>query len=140
MTRHSLTTKLKNHNSNGRILPSGQDDFTQDFVQDFRVVPPFTLESIATRLAAQKAQLHEVADGMLRVYRTLVRMQYLQESWIVEGPHDLTSALPTCARLRLDDSIIYLYSILPYVRVREERGANIPEGVRRLRGGDEDVG
>jgi hypothetical protein len=52
---------------------------------------------------------------MLRVYRTLVRMQYLEESWIVEGPHDLTSALPTCERLQLADSIIYLYSILPYV-------------------------
>ncbi|KAH6688886.1 hypothetical protein F5X68DRAFT_274942 [Plectosphaerella plurivora] len=64
---------------------------------------------------SQKAKLHEVADGLLEVYRTLVRMRYLDASWIYEGPHDLTELLPVCEELALDPSIIYLYSILPYV-------------------------
>lgn len=65
--------------------------------------------------ATQKAQLHEVADGMLKIYRTLERMQYLHPSWIVPGPHSIDALLPLYHSLGLDDSIIYLYSILPYV-------------------------
>ncbi|KAL2755627.1 hypothetical protein ACRALDRAFT_1071137 [Sodiomyces alcalophilus JCM 7366] len=63
----------------------------------------------------QKKQLHEVADGMVKIYRTLARMQYLLESCIQEGPHDMTPFLPVCERLGIDASIIYLFSILPYV-------------------------
>lgn len=63
----------------------------------------------------QKAQLEEVADLMLEIYRTLVRMRYLDASWIHEGPHNIDGLLPLYRSLGLDDSIIYLYGILPYV-------------------------
>ncbi|UNI24015.1 hypothetical protein JDV02_009795 [Purpureocillium takamizusanense] len=64
---------------------------------------------------SQKAQLHEVADGMLKVYQTLVRMRYLDASLIQEGPHDIDHLMPLYRSLGLDPSIVYLYSILPYV-------------------------
>lgn len=65
---------------------------------------------------AKKAQLHEVADLMLEIYRTLVRMRYLDASWICEGPHDIDEVLLAIYRAHdLDDCVIYLYSILPYV-------------------------
>lgn len=63
----------------------------------------------------QKKQLHEVADGMLKIYRTLARMQFIEEFDISQGPHDMSELLPFCKDLNVDDSIIYLYSILPYV-------------------------
>lgn len=63
----------------------------------------------------QKKHLHDVADGMLNIYRTLVRMQFINDFDIVQGPHDMTHILPFCRKLKVDDSIIYLYSILPYV-------------------------
>ena len=68
-----------------------------------------------------KAQLQEVADGMLQVYRTLVRMRYLEPEWIEEGPHALPDDLVAYCRsdaVNLDDAIIHLYSILPYVGPR----------------------
>lgn len=65
---------------------------------------------------AKTAQLHEVADLMLEIYHTLVRMRYLDASWICEGSHDIDDALLAIYRAHgLVDSIIYLYSILPYV-------------------------
>ncbi|KAM0329997.1 hypothetical protein ACHAQA_004166 [Verticillium albo-atrum] len=88
------------------------------------------MEAISAKLKPyQKEQLHEVADGMLKVYRTLVRMQYLEDSWIQEGPHDLAAILPFCERLGLDVSIIYLYSILPYVETTfHPRGLDFFQG------------
>lgn len=65
--------------------------------------------------SSQKKQLHEVADLMLDIYRTLVRMRYLDSSWIIEGPHNIDDLLPMYQSHGLDASIIYLYSILPYV-------------------------
>ncbi|KAH6690703.1 hypothetical protein F5X68DRAFT_203549 [Plectosphaerella plurivora] len=74
------------------------------------------MEAITSSLTpAEKAKLHEVADGLLNVYRTLARMTHLESSWIKEGPHDMTSLLPECKEMGLDASIIYLYSIVPYV-------------------------
>lgn len=64
----------------------------------------------------QKSQLHEVADLMLDIFHTLVRMRYLSKDWIDEGPHDITDLLPTYWSLNLDPAIIYLYSILPYIK------------------------
>jgi hypothetical protein len=77
---------------------------------------------------AQKAKLQEAADGLLAVYRTLVRMQYLEPSWIKEGPHDMTEFLPICKAEGLDASIIYLYSILPYVDDSDCRGLDFFQG------------
>ncbi|KFY41428.1 hypothetical protein V494_03006 [Pseudogymnoascus sp. VKM F-4513 (FW-928)] len=62
-------------------------------------------------------QLHEVADLMLDIYHTLVRMRYLDPSWIIEGPHNVDSLIPMYQSYDLDASIIYLYSILPYIEV-----------------------
>ena len=64
---------------------------------------------------AKKAQLDEVATLILEIYRTLVRMRYLDDEWIQEGPHDIEALIPMYRSYNLDDSIIYLYSILPYV-------------------------
>lgn len=63
---------------------------------------------------AQKSRLDEVASLMLQIYRTLARMKYLDPEWIVEGPHDASDTISTY-RGEIDDSILYLYSILPYV-------------------------
>jgi hypothetical protein len=63
----------------------------------------------------QKAQLHQVADLMFEIYQTLVRMQYLDSSWIHKGPHNIEALLPLYYSLDLDPAVIYLYSILPYV-------------------------
>ncbi|KFZ20687.1 hypothetical protein V502_03070 [Pseudogymnoascus sp. VKM F-4520 (FW-2644)] len=63
----------------------------------------------------QKEQLHEVANLMLDIYRTLVHMRHLDPSWIIEGPHNIDDLLPMYRSYDLDASVIYLYSILPYI-------------------------
>ncbi|SPO03155.1 uncharacterized protein DNG_05837 [Cephalotrichum gorgonifer] len=63
----------------------------------------------------KKGQLHEVADLMLVIYRTLVDIRYLHPSWIHEGPHDVDALIPMYRSHGVGDSVIYLYSILPYV-------------------------
>ncbi|PWY94635.1 hypothetical protein BO94DRAFT_531577 [Aspergillus sclerotioniger CBS 115572] len=63
----------------------------------------------------QKAQLQEVADLMLEIYQTLARMRYLDPRGIQIGPHNITELRPLYEQHGLDPSIIYLYSILPYV-------------------------
>ena len=63
----------------------------------------------------KKAQLDEVATLMLEIYRTLVRTRYLDDAWIQEGPHDIEALIPVYRSYGLDDSIIYLYSVLPYI-------------------------
>lgn len=64
---------------------------------------------------SQKARLQEIADGMLKIYHTLARMSYLDPGYIHPGPHDISSLLPLYQSFKLSPSIIYLYSILPYV-------------------------
>lgn len=59
--------------------------------------------------------LEEVATSVLAIYHTLVSMQYLDREWIQEGPHDITELIPLYRSLGLDDSIIYLYHLLPYI-------------------------
>lgn len=65
--------------------------------------------------AEQKAQLEEVAEGMLHVYQTLAAMRYIREEGIIEGPHNIENLRDTYAKHNLDPAIIYLYSILPYI-------------------------
>lgn len=77
---------------------------------------------------SKKRQLHEVADGLLKVYRTLARMQYLEHAWIQEGPHDISAVLPACQRLGIHPFIIYLYSILPYVDTHGAREVDFFQG------------
>ena len=77
---------------------------------------PFNMDEVAANVRQwQKERLQEVADGMLKIYRTLVRMQFIGEHMIEEGPHNLDKMLPLYKERNVDDSIIYLYSILPYV-------------------------
>ncbi|RAH61462.1 hypothetical protein BO85DRAFT_475540 [Aspergillus piperis CBS 112811] len=64
---------------------------------------------------AQKAQLHEVAHFMLKIYQTLAQMRYLDPKTIQTGPHDISKMRPVYEKHGLDPAIIYLYSILPYV-------------------------
>ncbi|EOO00455.1 hypothetical protein UCRPA7_4048 [Phaeoacremonium minimum UCRPA7] len=65
--------------------------------------------------ASQKARLQRVADLMLDIYKTLAEMRYLDEDGIQIGPHDIEQLLPAYKEHGLDGSIVYLYSILPYV-------------------------
>lgn len=65
---------------------------------------------------------------MLQIYHTLVRMKYLDPSWIQEGPHDITALLPLYNAFGLDASIIYLYSILPYVDTADAEGVDFVLG------------
>jgi hypothetical protein len=75
-----------------------------------------TIETIAQSLTRrQKARLHEVADLMLQIFRTLERMRYLEPEWIQPGPHDLSEHMPLYTSLNLDPATIYLYHLLPYI-------------------------
>ncbi|KAK4107810.1 hypothetical protein N656DRAFT_849171 [Canariomyces notabilis] len=75
-----------------------------------------SISAIAGSLSEHhRARLQEVAEGMLKIYRTLERMQFLHPSWIIPGPHDVDALIPMYRSHGLDDRIIYLYSILPYV-------------------------
>lgn len=64
---------------------------------------------------AQKAHLQKVADGILQIYRTLARMRYLDPDWIETGPQDLTDLIDEYRSCELEDSVMYLYSVLPYL-------------------------
>lgn len=64
---------------------------------------------------AQKAKLQNVADHLLQIYKTLARMRYLDPDWIIPGPHDIESNIEDYLSHGLEDSIIYLYSVLPYI-------------------------
>ncbi|KAF7550318.1 hypothetical protein G7Z17_g5789 [Cylindrodendrum hubeiense] len=76
----------------------------------------------------QKAQLHEVAELMLEIYKTLARMQYLDPAWILPGPHNIDAFVPMYRSHGLDDSMIYLYSILPYVDNTGTEGLDFFQG------------
>ncbi|KAI5361059.1 hypothetical protein Slin14017_G092340 [Septoria linicola] len=74
--------------------------------------------SLGERLtAAQRAQLHTVADLVLEVYKTLADMRYLDPLGIDTGPHEID--LDYCRQQNIGDSIVYLYQILPYINVSE---------------------
>ncbi|KAK4182142.1 hypothetical protein QBC35DRAFT_421221 [Podospora australis] len=82
-------------------------------------VEPTTLSSIAASLSAgQKSRLQSVADGLLTIYQTLIRMGFLHHSWLFSGPHDdaISPLVPMFLKNDIDPRIIYLYSILPYIR------------------------
>ncbi|KAK2592296.1 hypothetical protein QQS21_010016 [Conoideocrella luteorostrata] len=70
--------------------------------------------------AKQKARLDRVARLMLGIYQTLVRMRYLDAKWVIEGPHDVQHLIPMYRKYDLDDSIIYLYSRLPYIEAADD--------------------
>ena len=69
--------------------------------------------------AEQRAQLQEVADLLLQIYETLAEMRYLDPRGIIRGPHDISQLESVYAEHKLDPSIIYLYSILPYIDEEE---------------------
>ncbi|KAK8036584.1 hypothetical protein PG991_001721 [Apiospora marii] len=62
-----------------------------------------------------KARLQHVADLMLAIYQTRAEMRFIDAAAIKPGPHDITPLLPVHASLKLDPTVIYLYSLLPYV-------------------------
>lgn len=61
----------------------------------------------------QKEKLDRVAKLVLDIYQVLVRLQYLEQDWIIPGPHDIQHLIPAYRQNHIDDSIIYLYSQLP---------------------------
>ncbi|CEJ91369.1 hypothetical protein VHEMI07087 [[Torrubiella] hemipterigena] len=63
----------------------------------------------------QKQHLQSVADGVRDVYNVLARMRYLDPDWIEAGPHDLTDRIQDFRSVEINDDIIYLYILLPYV-------------------------
>ncbi|KAH8895947.1 hypothetical protein GQ53DRAFT_792419 [Thozetella sp. PMI_491] len=67
----------------------------------------------------QKQRLQETADLLLEIYKTLAEMRYIDPAGIRPGPHDIeTNGLRRKYEEHgLDASIIYLYSILPYIDV-----------------------
>jgi hypothetical protein len=75
----------------------------------------------ATLTSKQKKRLHEVADLMLQIFRTLARMRYLEPEWIEPGPHDISGLMSLYESLNIDPAIIYLYSILPYLKPEADR-------------------
>ncbi|KAI5359223.1 hypothetical protein Slin14017_G101250 [Septoria linicola] len=109
---------------------------------------------MSTLTSNQRQLLHEVADGLLDIYQTLVRMQYLEPERVHRGPHDLSAHQELYESLNLDVSIIYLYSIMPYVdagRVTEidffqgsyfsnfRNKAEMEQGRHPMYGDDEDL-
>lgn len=63
----------------------------------------------------QKAKLHEVADGLGDVYKALADLRYIDHDNIDYGPHAIDEFESPDALNHLDPSIVYLYTILPYV-------------------------
>lgn len=77
----------------------------------------------------QKQRLRRVAGDLLAVYKTLARMRYLDPDWIDQGPHDLGHQVRRFRDAGINDDIIYLYSVLPYVDVQQcPRGVDFYEG------------
>jgi hypothetical protein len=83
----------------------------------------------ATLTTKQKKRLHEVADFMLQIFHTLARMRYLEPEWIEPGPHNISALMPLYESLNIDPAIIYLYSILPYLKqAAHDRGVDFFRG------------
>lgn len=82
---------------------------------------PGTLSVMGTNEPSprQKARLQQVADLMLDIYETLAEMRYLDPVGIERGPHNIEGLRGLDEELGLDPSIIYLYSILPYINTDE---------------------
>ncbi|KAK7957137.1 uncharacterized protein PG986_006359 [Apiospora aurea] len=76
--------------------------------------------------ARQKAKLHRVADLLLVIYQTLVEMRYLEPDEVQPGPHDVSALVPLYESLGLAPAVVYLYSILPYVRLHQDRQHETP--------------
>ncbi|VBB81493.1 Putative protein of unknown function [Podospora comata] len=82
-------------------------------------MPPkttLTMASITASLTPQDlANASEISSLLLKIYQTLIHMQYLPAKSLHPGPHDLTRLLPLFEKLQLTPQIIYLYTVLPYV-------------------------
>lgn len=76
----------------------------------------------------QRAQLHDVADHLLTIYKTIARMRYLKSEWIEAGPHDISDKLSAYRKFNIDDSILYLYSIMPYIKSDQYRSLDFFHG------------
>ncbi|CAI6311710.1 unnamed protein product [Periconia digitata] len=81
------------------------------------MAPKMNAELAAASLSTEeKERLDEVADLLLRIYKTLVDMRYVPAEAVIEGPHTLSDEiLRTYEECELSPCIIYLYSILPYI-------------------------
>ncbi|KAK0736606.1 hypothetical protein B0T21DRAFT_288681 [Apiosordaria backusii] len=75
-----------------------------------------TMESITASLTSRDiSNAHEVSTLLLKIYQTLIHMQYLPPHTLAPGPHDLTHLFPLFEELQLSPQIIYLYQVIPYI-------------------------
>jgi len=86
----------------------------------------YALAGVHAVPAEQKARLHEVADLLLEIYRTLVRMRFLSPDCIETGPHEIDQQL--AQKKELDPSIYYLHQILPYINVDKTDSPDFIQG------------
>lgn len=77
-------------------------------------------ELAASSLSAeQKERLHEVADLLLQIYQTLIEMRHIHPEALRKGPHTFSEEILTIyEECKIAPSIIYLYSIMPYIERR----------------------
>ncbi|KAL1608187.1 hypothetical protein SLS60_003126 [Paraconiothyrium brasiliense] len=82
-------------------------------MEDLKAVTKIAREGLS---AEQKQRLHEVANELANIYKTLVDMRYIHPNALVLGPHKLDDELLAgYKKCGLDPAIIYLYSIMPYI-------------------------
>ncbi|KAJ4353779.1 uncharacterized protein N0V89_005509 [Didymosphaeria variabile] len=82
-------------------------------MEDVKVVTKIAADGLS---AEQKQRLHEVADELASIYKTLVDMRYIHPNALNLGPHELDDkSLAGYEKCGLDPAIIYLYSIMPYI-------------------------
>lgn len=65
---------------------------------------------------------------MLAIYKTRAEMHCIDAAAIEPGPHDIAHLIPFCQSLKLDPTLIYCYSIFPYVDEAEAGQREFHEG------------
>ena len=94
---------------------------------DITAVSPY-LATDTELSESKKARLREVADLLLEIYEELAELRYLNPQGIKRGPHNITDIQPEYEELNLDPSVIYLYSVLPYIDVEKAGQADFFHG------------
>jgi hypothetical protein len=87
------------------------------------------LPAVRTLPKEQKQRLHEVSDELLNIYKTLVKMRFVDYEALVVGPHKIDDKLMAeYEKCGLDPAVIYLYSIMPYINEKETAARDFFQG------------
>jgi hypothetical protein len=79
--------------------------------------------------AGQMHRLHEVSDELLKIYKNLVEMRFVDPEALIIGPHKIDDKLMAkYKKCGLDPAIIYLYSIMPYIDEMETTARDFFQG------------